>query len=886
MNLPIPLSRAQHGFRQEALFRPAAVVLVADPALPEAAVLAANLASGGFQGRLFSVGMTAAGLESASDIAALPVVPDLAILCLPPASQRAAMTSLAARGCFAAVVPVAAPDLSILCQETGIRAFGAHSFGLCLPSIGLNASLAHLPPSPGKLALLCQSGAVARAVLDWAAGEEIGFSHIIGIGTNQSIGFALALDWLARDAQAGAVLLDIRRIKNRRMFISALRATSRTRPVVALRPGGRQGDVSGIADAVMGAALRRAGALRARGFEDMLSAVETLARVRPARRTGPDAMAGDRIAIVSNGQGPAQMAADAVLAGSARLASWDPAAAQALSVLLPPAGAANPVVLPSGQSHRLAEAATILAAMPEVDAVVAIYAPTSAGDGLAAATAMAVAAKATRGAPLLVGWLGHRTAEPCRQMLSRAGIAVFNTPEAAVRGALHLAKDRRNRAAAAELPAQDVLQLMPDRAAARAVIDAARAERRLTLTEQEALAVLAAYGQPVVAGEAARDARGAAQAAARLGFPVAVKLASPDLPRKTDIGGVTLNLADAAAVEQAAEFMLARAVREHPEVRLDGLLVQRMAGAGTPRGHELRLRLGNDAMFGPWISFGRGGTTSDFEADIAYDLPPLNRTLALAMIRRTRGARLLDGFRDLAPVQLDPLADSLVRLSQIAVDFPEIADLIINPLLARGGEVLALDASLTLRPAGQAGMLAIPPYPAELSATWCSRDGRSLTIRPIRPEDAAALSEAFTHLTPEDVRWRFFTQLRALPPEQVVRMTQIDYDREMALVAVESRPGKPDLLVGTSRLIRDPGQESGEFAVVTLPGWKGQGLASHLIRELLRWGGTQGIRTVIGQVLADNQPMLSFVRSLGFTLSRSAEDDEVMEARITLPPGD
>ena len=884
MNLPIPLARAQTGFRPEALFRPGAVVLVGDAALPETAIILGNLAAGGFQGRLFAVGVATDGFECFGAIGDLPVSPDLAVLCLPPEAQGQAMAALAAKGCFAVVVPVAAPDLVALCEATGIRAFGAHSFGLCLPALGLNASLAHLPPKAGKLALLCQSAAMARAVLDWATGEDLGFSHIIGIGTNQGIGFALALDWLARDAQAGAVLLDIRRIKNRRMFVSALRATARTRPVVALRPGGRQSDASGTADAVMEAALRRAGVLRATGFEDMLSAVETLARVRPARRTGPDAMAGDRIAIVSNGQGPAQLAADAVVAGGGRLAAWGTAAAQALAVLLPPASTSNPLILPPGQSHRLAEAAEILATMPDVDAVVAIHAPAAGADSRVAANAIVAAARATRGAPVLVGWLGHATAEAERQMLGRAGIAVFNAPEAAVRGALHLAMDRRNRAAAAELPPQDVLRLVPDRTAVRGIIDAVRQSGRHALTEQEALAVLAAYGQPVIAGEAAADAAEAAEVASRLGFPVAVKLASPDLPRKTDIGGVSLNLGDAGAVRLAAQAMLDRAARHHPDIRLHGLLVQRMAGGGMPRGHELRLRLGDDSMFGPWISFSRGGTTSDFEEDIAFDLPPLNRTLALAMIRRTRGARLLAGFRDLAKVNLDALADSLVRLSQIAVDFPEIADLIVNPLLARGAEVVALDASLTLRPAGAAGVLAIPPYPAELSQGWTARDGRSLMVRPIRPEDATALAEAFTQLTPEDVRWRFFSQIRALPPEQVVRMTQIDYDREMALVAVEQRPEQPDRLAATARLIRDPGRDSGEFAVVTLPGWKGQKLASHMIRRLLHWGEAQGIRTVVGQVLADNQPMLGFVRSLGFSVKRSAEDDEVMEAHINLRP--
>ncbi|EFH10768.1 hypothetical protein HMPREF0731_3018, partial [Pseudoroseomonas cervicalis ATCC 49957] len=284
MKLPLALPRRTPGFRETALFRPRSVALLADPALPESAVLARNLAAGGFKGRLFAIGLAAPGLEAVADVAALPEAPDLAVLCLPPAAQEPAMAALAARGCFAAILPVAAPGLAGMCERTGMRALGAHSFGLCLPALGLNASLSHLMPKPGRLALLCQSGAVARAIIDWAAGEELGFSHILGIGTNHGLGFALALDWLARDPAAGAVLLDLRRIKNRRMFISAARATARTRPVVALRPGGRQIDASGIADAVMEAALRRAGVLRVNGLEDLLAAAETLARLRPALR--------------------------------------------------------------------------------------------------------------------------------------------------------------------------------------------------------------------------------------------------------------------------------------------------------------------------------------------------------------------------------------------------------------------------------------------------------------------------------------------------------------------------------------------------------------------------------------------------------------------------
>jgi acetyltransferase len=882
MKLPLALPRQQPGFRETALFRPRSLVLLADPGLPESAILAANLAAGGFGGRLHAVGLEAPGLSPSPDIASLPEAPDLAVLCLPPEAQRGAMAALAVRGCFAAILPVAAPDLAAISAETGVRALGAHSFGLCLPAIGLNASLTHLAPRPGRLALLCQSAALARAVIDWAAGEELGFSHIIGIGTNQGLGFALSLDWLARDVAAGAVLLDIRRIKNRRMFISAARAAARTRPVVAIRPGGRQGDASGTADAVMEAALRRAGVLRVEGMQDLIVAAETLARLRPAPRAGADALAGDRVAIVANGQGPAQLAADALLRGGGRLASWGEAARQALALALPQTGTGNPLVLAPGEGHRLAEAAALLAALPEVDAVVVVHAPTPGQQADVAAEGLAAAAKATRGAPVLVGWLGQATAGPARRRLAEAGIAVFPTPEAAVGGALHLALDRRNRAAAAELPGRDVLELQPDRAAVRAILDGLRAEHRLSFTEAEALAVLAAYGMPVVAGRVVPDPAAAARAAMEIGFPVVLKVLSPDLPRKTEVGAVALGLTKRLAVQQEAAEMLARVRAARPQARIDGFLVQRQAGGGAQKPHELRLRLGDDPMFGPWIGFGRGGTTSDFEPDVAYDLPPLNRTLALAMIRRTRGARLLSGFRDLAAVDPHGVADALVRLSQIAVDFPEIAGIILNPLLADGQGVLALDASGTLHPPGQRAQLAVPPYPAELARPWRSRDGRVVLVRPIRPEDAAAHAEAFRSLGPEDVRWRFFSQLRELPAAQIARMTQIDYDREMAFVAVEAQPGGPDRTVGVARLIRDPGSGDGEFAVVTMPGWKHQGLGRHLMERLFEWGREQGMQGVTGQVLADNRPMIGFVRALGFTLTRVAGEEDVLEARLAL----
>ena len=829
--------RPRTGFDERALFQPGSVWLRADDALPEAAVLRRNLAAGGFQGALTLNGMPTQP-------------PDLAILCVKPEAQETALREVASLGCRAAVVPVAAPDLAGMAKATGVRCLGERSFGLAIPGLGLNATLSHLPIRPGKLALMAQSSAIARSVLDWAAAEGLGFSYVIGIGANDDIGFSAGLDWLARDTTTACVLLELRRIKQRRFFVSALRAVARTRPVLALRPGGVLADPSGVSDAVMEAVLRRAGVLRAAGLEDWLAAAETLARVKPRGQ-------GDRVAIVANGIGIAQLGADAALGHGLRLAVLE---------------GRNPASLGPWAGVALAEEARRLAQLPEVDTVIALHAP---ADEAAPIAAFAEAARGNRGAPILFGWAGEASGHADRVALTEAGLPVFATPEAALRGAAHLAAERRNRAVAGELPPAEILELAPDRDAVRILIATVRADGRLRFYEDEALAVLAAYGIATAAGEVVATPAKAALAAIRLGLPVVLK-ARALLRHKSEAGGVVTGLRDAKSVRLAAEAMAQEVARRAPEAPMRGFLVQRQ----LPRGAmELRLRLGEEAMWGPWIGFGQGGTAADLAQDKAFDLPPLNLPLAHALIARTRLSRLLPGFRDRPPVDEPAIADALVRLSQLAVDFPEIAEVVINPLFADAGGATAADASVQLRPAGEAGLLAIPPYPAGLAADWTARDGRVFRIRPIRPEDAAAQGVLFRSLPPEDVRFRFFSQLKELPPALLARLTQIDYDREMAFIA--ARDGRT---FGTARLIREPGSDGAEFAVVVSPEVKGTGLARHLMERAIAWGRSEGLAELHGHVLTDNAPMLGFIQRLGFTLERSVEDRDVMVARLQLTP--
>ena len=868
-------------FRVDSLLRPSSVAVIG-AGTPEGAQVMANLLAGGFKGAILPVDRAlraVSGVLAYPDIASLPIAPDLAVIACPVAETEAALQALATRGTHAAVAVGMAGDLAALAKEAGGRVLGPGSFGISVPEIGLNASRSHLQPRPGRLALVSQSAALCRAVLDWAEPNGVGFSHIVGIGGNADIGFALVLDWLARDPGTGAILLDIRRIRNSRAFLSAARAASRLRPMVAIRAGGRLLDPTGASDRALDAALRRAGILSVSRLEDLLAAAETLTRARPARH--------DALAIVTNAIGPAQMAADAALKDGLHLARLSDATRDVLRALLPVEIANGPRPgsgLPGPESGviyvgpdapmRLAEVAALLSGAKEVGGVLVVHAPTGEVDG-AGIEALAACAKSIR-APLLVCVMGETTAAAHRRTLAEAGVPVFAVPEQAVRGFQHLVQDRRNRAAARELPPSTVLALAPDRGDVRRIFARVRRAGRLSLAQDEAMSVLSAYGIPVVPGRAAATPADAAAAASVLGFPVVVKLRRTDRAEETARGGVALDLRSEDEVERAARLLEMKQARAAPDEAGMGLLVQRLVG----RSRELRIGVSDDATFGPIITFGQGGTAAEIMQDVAADLPPLNLPLAHALIARTRVAGTLVAFHDQSAANEEAVADTLVRISQLIVDFPEIGALDVNPLFVDADGVLAADAWIELRapePGGWVSRLAISPYPAELVERFACGD-EVLTIRPIRPEDAAAHAGFFTRLSPEDIRYRFFSAMRELSPEQIARMTQVDYDREMAFVAVRENGDT----VGVSRLVCEPGGESGEFAVIVQADMKGRGLARRLMQRLIDWGRAQGMAEIDGQVLANNAPMLAFVRRLGFEVHRMKGEDDVVEARLAL----
>jgi acetyltransferase len=829
--MTVPRFNTAGRFDPASLFRPNAVAVIGSESETGAQFIA-NLVLSGFKGQI----------QAVRDAALLTPGTQLAVLAVPPDQIGPSMTVLAEQGCFAAIVPGPADDLAGHAARTGVRALGPHSFGIAIPRLNLNASRAHIQPPAGRLALISQSSALSRTVIDWAEPNGVGFSHIIGLGANADIGFAMTLDWLSRDPGTGAILLDIRRIKNHRLFLSAARAAARLRPVVAIRAGLRLLDDDGAADMSFEAALRRAGVLCVKRLEDLLAAAETLSRARPASC--------DTLAIVSNAIGPGHLAADSVLREGLRLRANE-------AIRLVP-------------SADLAATAFDLAGQQGIGGVLIVHAPQGQADEAAIASLCQVPRDLR--APLLICAMGETTGAMQRSRLAHAGLPVFATPDQAVRGFGHLVRDRRNREAARELPPSRVLDLAPERDRVRRCFMRVRAAGRLTLAQDEALNILAAYGIPGVPTRFAASVRDAADAARLLGFPAVVKLRDSAAPVDRAAGSLVFDLHDAAQVTAAASLLATRARRRGA---VEEFLVQRSVG----RAREVAIRVADDATFGPAITFGVGGTTPS-PADRAVDLPPLNLALAHGLIQRCRtGAVLGQALRDRAAASTDAVAQTLVRISQLIVDFPEIAVLDVPSLFVDADGVLAADAWLRLRePAAPSVRLAIAPYPVELIEHRQVGPDR-MTIRPIRPEDAAAHTAFFARISPQDIRYRFFSAMRELSAEQTARLTQVDYDREMAFIAVNDTTGNT---VGVARLACDPDGRSGEFAIIVQADMKGHGLASHLMRRLIAWARMRGLAEVVGQILADNQPMLGFIRHLGFKVHRMVDDPEVMEATLVL----
>jgi acetyltransferase len=809
---------------------------------------------------------------------------DLAVLALAAPALREGVELAGRMGCRAVLAlgsGVPASEVVLLrelAQRERLHLLGPNTLGLQNPALGLNASLLGPLAEPGPLALVSQSGALAAAMLDWGLGNGLGFSQLVAVGPHSPVDVAELLLYLASCGRTQAILLHVEHIADARSFMSALRLAAAAKPVLVLKSGRQTRPAADASDtvrthsallaqreAVFDAALRRAGAVRVHSVVELVAAAKCLGSARHRGR-----VQGSRLALLGNGGGPLVLAADAAdrlgLEITARQELDDP-------------------------RQQLADAVLALQSRKDVDAVLALHAPLPPSEPQAVAEALAGAA--TRlSKPLLACWMGERSNASARLGLAEAGVPTFRTPEAAVGAFAVMAQWHAHQQQLQQTPYPLSLARPPDLAGARLLVDAVLAQRRSLLSEMESKALLAAFQVPVTQTLRARSAHEAMLIATQLGFPVALKIDADSITHKSEVDGVLLNLPDAASVRDAYGQLLASVRRALPQVGELGVTVQPMArqGRGAARPRELLVGLKRVEPFGPVLLFGAGGTQVELLADVAVELPPLNRFLAQRLMQRARAARLLKGLGETALEQLEAL---LLRVSEMACELPQLREMDINPVLIDAQGVVAVDARIVLAPELQVPgsssyrHLAIAPYPSQLTQELHLRDGQLCTLRAIRPDDAAMLQQLVASLSPESRYNRFAATLTELPPALLARFTQIDYEREMALVAVRAASAdgsEPERIVGVARYSLHPGGQGAEYALLVSDAFSGQGLGRRLMECLMAVAREQGLKQLDGLVLVKNHAMLRLMRALGFSVQAFEDDEDFKLVSRTLNP--
>lgn len=851
-----------------------------------------NIVKGGFEGPIWPVNpkYRALGeLPCFANAAALPGVPDLAIIMTPPETVPGVIKELGQKGTRVGVVITAG-----LTRDNGLRqkmldaakpylfrVIGPNTVGLMVPGAKLNAGFAHMAAKPGGIALLSQSGAIATSLIDWAADNSLGFSHIVSLGDMADVDVGDYLDMLAGDPKTRAIMMYLESIPNPRKFMSAARAAARLKPVIAIKSGRHEqaakaaathtGALSG-ADRVADAALRRAGILRVDGLAELFDAAETTARFAPLARS--------RVGIVTNGGGAGVLAVDQLIDCGGELAELSAATITVLDAALPATWSrANPVdIIGDAPPARYTAAVEAVATDPEVDAILVLNCPTGLASPTEAAAAVAALTKkgTIDGKPVLACWLGEHTARTGRHILQEAGVASYETPAAAATAVSYLSDWSRAQKALMRVPSTGGESVDGERATVLAIFRKAAAEGRRMLTEPEAKAAISAYGIGVPETIVAETPAAVEKAAKRLleqSEKIVVKLLSKTLTHKSDVGGVVLGIETAEAARQAADAIGKRVRKMAPEADIEGYAVQPMVV--RKQAQELILGVSRDPIFGPIILFGAGGIAVEVMDDTAIALPPLDDVLAGDLIERTRIGRLLAGFRDRKPADRAALEGALIAMSQMIIDFPCIVAMDINPLLADSDGVVALDARIEIEPKdverpGPNPDLAIRPYPSGWEYDVTTGD-LAFHIRPIKPADVALYPEFLAKISPNDLRLRFLAPTKGFSEAMLLRLTQLDYDRDMAFVALTPE-GE---LAGIGRLSSDPDRAVAEFGLLVRTDLQGHGLGWTLLKQIIDYAKADGIGRIEGLVLEDNVKMLAMCREFGFSVHRHDEEPGV-----------
>ncbi len=881
----------------ENLFNPKSIAVIGASNTPGSVgyILTRNLIGAQYQGVVYPVNPRARaiqGILAYPNIAAVPDKVDLAIIAVPAKFVLDVVRECGEAGVASSVIVTAGfketgaggKDLEervvATAKSYGLRIVGPNCLGYVRPSCSVNATFAETVPEAGRVAFISQSGALGTAVLDWASANKVGFSAFVSVGSMCDVDFGDLIDYFGADPDTSSIIIYIEALSDARKFMSAARHFAKTKPIIVVKSGrtarsalaaaSHTGAIAGD-DTLYSAAFRRAGAVRVDEIEDLFDASEALSRVSSPR--------GPKLGIVTNAGGPGVMASDRLLALGGELADLAPETVARLKECLPGFAAfGNPVdVGGDAPAERYAAAAAAMMDDPNCDGVMAILTPQAMSYPTETADSLIEVARQHPEKPMLTSFMGEiKVAEGIRH-LRAAHVPTFGTPEDAVRAYLYMYQHTKSLATIYETPDDILPSFTPDREAVKKIFAEVAADGRTTLSEIEAKNVLEAYEIPTVKTVHAATAEECAAKAEEIGFPVAIKILSHDITHKSDVGGIALNIRSGAEAAKQFAAIMERVTKAKPDAKILGVAVQAMSRGGI----EVIIGAKKDRTFGPAIMFGMGGTGVELFRDVAVDFPPLNQALASTLIGETKVSKLLRGWRGSAAVDMEALEQTLVKASYLLVDFPEISEMDVNPLQVRPDGLAALDARVMIAPseAGKAGShLIISMYPSKYH--WdMTIDNEQVELRAIRPEDEDLWREMIESLSDETVQQRFFGPVKEITKSMLVRYCHIDYDREIAIVAIGGK-GADRQMLGVARLsIETANSEEGEFAIVVRDSYQRRGLGDALMSALIEAARDQSVTAISGQVPTGNDGMVGFAKSLGFELSPS-DDPEIRTMQL------
>jgi acetyltransferase len=877
----------QHGL--EKFFKPASLAVIGasnkDNSIGR--VLLENLKTSGFKGAVYPINPNYTeiiGYPAYPEVIKVPEPIDLAVIAIPIQEVPEMLGQCGLAGIPGAIIISAGgkevgetgrkieAQIEQAAREANIRYLGPNSMGIFCPLTDLNVSLMSYPAQRGNIAVISQSGAICNTILGWAKRKNLGFSHVISVGSMADLDFDDFIDYLGNDLNTKSIVIYMESLHHHRQFMSAARSVSRVKPIIVLKtgrsPAGAQASALHIGalageDAAYSAAFRRAGIIRVNTFTQLFDCAEALGKIRrPTAGT---------LAVVTNAGGPGVMAVDAISTWNLEPATLSPETLAQLNDFLPQYWSrSNPIdLMGDATAEDYLKTLEICLAAPEAHGLIVILAAQALTDPIGIAKAIAPRLKG-QGKPVLVVWMGGEDVEAGLTILNEANIPTFETPEQAVDTYMEMYFYNRHLELLQETPPQQSSDVKINSRQGRSFISQCLERGARNLTELESKAILSTYGIPINPTVSAASVGEAVHAAAELGYPVVLKILSSDITPKSDQVGGRYYLRSEADVRTAYEQIVAEFQEHYPDAHLLGVTVQ-----SQERRPDLELHLGckQDPHFGPLILCGWGGVYTEAIQDFALDLPPLNFPLARRLIQKTKIFKLLQGYHHIPPVAIDVVADILVRLSQLAADYPEIVELDINPLILTGGRAVAVDARLSLAPSQVAAPrhLIISPYPNQYESDLLLRDGTPVLLRPIKPEDEGLVYRLLQSCSEQTIYFRYFHRIRKFTRDLIIRFTQNDYDREIALIAVGQPPGPP-LMFGVCRLVMTPNREQGEFAILVGDPWQGKGLGATLMERIIWVAKDCGVRHLYGDVLLENEPMLGMMKRLGFSYRKNLEE--------------